>query len=61
MEEAMNIDRRELILPALAPGLLSVVPMGVSPASRALHSGWRPLEALSGLDDRAFAPYGISS
>jgi ketosteroid isomerase-like protein len=29
MEETMNIDRRELILPALALGLLSVVPLGV--------------------------------
>ncbi len=28
----MNIDRRELILPALALGLLSVVPVGVVPA-----------------------------
>ena len=28
----MNIDRRELILPALALGLLSVVPLGVVPA-----------------------------
>ena len=28
----MNIDRRELILPALALGLLSVVPAGVLPA-----------------------------
>jgi len=28
----MNIDRRELILPALALGLLSVVPPGVVPA-----------------------------
>ena len=28
----MNIDRRELILPALALGLLSVVPVGVLPA-----------------------------
>jgi ketosteroid isomerase-like protein len=28
----MNIDRRELILPALALGLLSVVPMGAVPA-----------------------------
>jgi len=27
----MNIDRRELILPALALGLLSVVPLGVVP------------------------------
>jgi ketosteroid isomerase-like protein len=27
----MNIDRRELILPALALGLLSVVPLGVIP------------------------------
>jgi len=32
MEETMNIDRRELILPALALGLLSVVPVGVVPA-----------------------------
>jgi len=32
MEETMNIDRRELILPALALGLLSVVPLGVVPA-----------------------------
>jgi ketosteroid isomerase-like protein len=31
-EETMNIDRRELILPALALGLLSVVPVGVVPA-----------------------------
>ena len=28
----MNIDRRELILPVLALGLLSVVPLGVVPA-----------------------------
>jgi ketosteroid isomerase-like protein len=28
----MNIDRRELILPALALGLLSVLPVGVVPA-----------------------------
>jgi ketosteroid isomerase-like protein len=28
----MNIDRRELILPALALGLLSVVPVGLVPA-----------------------------
>jgi len=32
MEETMNIDRRELILPALALGLLSVVPVGMVPA-----------------------------
>src|SRR6266702_4150910 len=31
-EETMNIDRRQLILPALALGLLSVVRMGVVPA-----------------------------
>src|SRR5438445_12138836 len=32
MEGTMNIDRRELILPVLALGLLSVVPLGVVPA-----------------------------
>jgi ketosteroid isomerase-like protein len=32
MEETMDIDRRQLILPALALGLLSVVPVGVIPA-----------------------------
>jgi ketosteroid isomerase-like protein len=32
MEETMDIDRRQLILPALALGLLSVVPVGVVPA-----------------------------
>src|SRR5882757_7239079 len=32
MEETMNIDRRELILPALALGLLSVVPLSLVPA-----------------------------
>jgi hypothetical protein len=32
MEEAMNIDRRALILPALALGLLSVLPPGLLPA-----------------------------
>jgi len=31
-EETMDIDRRQLILPALALGLLSVVPVGVVPA-----------------------------
>jgi ketosteroid isomerase-like protein len=31
MEETMDIDRRQLILPALALGLLSVVPVGVVP------------------------------
>jgi ketosteroid isomerase-like protein len=31
MEETMDIDRRELILPALAFGLLSVLPLGVVP------------------------------
>ena len=31
----MDIDRRQLILPALALGLLSVVPVGVVPASAA--------------------------
>jgi ketosteroid isomerase-like protein len=31
-EETMDIDRRQLILPALALGLLSVVPVGVIPA-----------------------------
>jgi len=32
MEEIMDIDRRELILPALALGLLSVVPLTLVPA-----------------------------
>ena len=32
MEEAMNIDRRALILPALALGLLSVLPLSLVPA-----------------------------
>jgi ketosteroid isomerase-like protein len=32
MEEAMNIDRRQLALPALALGLLSIVPGLISPA-----------------------------
>jgi ketosteroid isomerase-like protein len=32
MEEAMNIDRRQLALPALALGLLSIVPAFISPA-----------------------------
>jgi ketosteroid isomerase-like protein len=32
MEEAMNIDRRQLALPALALGLLTVVPIGAIPA-----------------------------
>jgi hypothetical protein len=32
MEETMNIDRRELILPALAFGLLSVIPLSMVPA-----------------------------
>src|SRR5438046_7811153 len=32
MEEAMNIDRRQLALPALAFGLLSVIPVGMVPA-----------------------------
>jgi ketosteroid isomerase-like protein len=32
MEETMDIDRRQLILPALALGLLSVVPVGTVPA-----------------------------
>jgi ketosteroid isomerase-like protein len=32
MEETMDIDRRQLILPALALGLLGVVPVGVVPA-----------------------------
>jgi ketosteroid isomerase-like protein len=32
MEEAMNIDRRQLVLPALAFGLLSVVPLSLAPA-----------------------------
>jgi ketosteroid isomerase-like protein len=32
MEETMDIDRRQLILPALALGLLNVVPVGVVPA-----------------------------
>jgi ketosteroid isomerase-like protein len=32
MEEAMNIDRRQLALPALAFGLLSVVPLSLVPA-----------------------------
>jgi hypothetical protein len=32
MEEAMNIDRRQLALPALALGLLSVVPASIVPA-----------------------------
>jgi ketosteroid isomerase-like protein len=34
-EEAMNIDRRQLILPALAFGLLSVAGVSVVPASAA--------------------------
>jgi hypothetical protein len=32
MEETMSINRRELILPALALGLLSVIPMSMVPA-----------------------------
>jgi len=32
LEEAMNIDRRQLALPALALGLLSIVPALISPA-----------------------------
>jgi ketosteroid isomerase-like protein len=32
MEEAMNIDRRQLALPALALGLLSIVPALIAPA-----------------------------
>jgi ketosteroid isomerase-like protein len=32
MEEIMNIDRRELILPALALGLVSAVPLSLAPA-----------------------------
>jgi len=32
MEETMNIDRRGLALPALALGLLSVIPIGMIPA-----------------------------
>jgi ketosteroid isomerase-like protein len=31
-EEAMNIDRRQLVLPALAFGLLSVIPVSLLPA-----------------------------
>src|SRR5215216_6499227 len=31
-EETMNIDRRELMLPALAAGLLSVIPGSMTPA-----------------------------
>jgi ketosteroid isomerase-like protein len=47
MEEAMNIDRRQLALPALALGLLSIVPALISPAFIT--------QALAGADEDAVA------